>query len=113
MKTTQKAVKNRFSIVVPVPYCELQVLLRHLSPFAHTERAEGWGADVYNIGGGVAIATGYAPFGNVKLPHDRLEAYEQKATEIYKKYALSYNDIAKKLELEELIDQFIAEAYET
>lgn len=75
-KTTQKAIKASYSTIISVPYCKLQSLLSYESPVAYTVRREGWAADVYDMGGGVAIATGYAPFGNVRPSYELLRRYE-------------------------------------
>ena len=61
-KTTQKQIKTNYT-VIKVPYCGLQTLLRYRSPIAYTTRVEGWASDVYDLGYGVAVSTGYQPFG--------------------------------------------------
>lgn len=60
-KTTQKAIKANYNTIICVPYCGLQTLLNYESPVAYTVRREGWAADIYDMCGGVAIVTGYAP----------------------------------------------------
>ena len=80
-KTTQKEVRATHAHVISVPYCALQHLLRCRTPYAHTERREGWGADIYSVGN-CAIATGYAPFGDVKPSHEIMQGYENKAKAI-------------------------------
>lgn len=50
-----------YDTIVSIPYCGLQSLLSYESPVAYTVRREGWAADVYDMGGGVASVTGYAP----------------------------------------------------
>lgn len=61
-KTTQKAIRANYNKIICVPYCGLQTLLNYENPVAYTIRHEGWAADIYDMGGGVAIVTGYAPF---------------------------------------------------
>lgn len=78
-KTTQKAIKANYNTIICVPYCGLQNLLNYESPVAYTERREGWAADIYDMGGGVAIVTGYAPFGNVRPSYELRERYETQA----------------------------------
>ena len=58
-KTTQKEIRANYNEIICVPYCGLQNLLNYESPVAYTARREGWGADIYDMGGGVAIVTGY------------------------------------------------------
>lgn len=77
-KTTQREIKNTYTNVISVSYCGLQSLLKYETPTAYTTRAEGWAADIYSIGT-TAIATGYAPFGNIKASYDLCQKYEKKA----------------------------------
>ena len=109
-KTTQKAVKAGYTTVIAVPYCDLQYLLNYESPVAYTVRREGWGADIYDMGGGVAIATGYAPFGNVRPSHDLLDRYERTAERIRYDYSISYE--AQQNEMHNLQQAFILEVKE-
>lgn len=48
------------------------------SEIAYTTRAEGWGADIYDFGN-IAIATGYAPFGNIRPGYEVNQRYEERA----------------------------------
>ena len=89
-KTTQKAIKANYNTIICVPYCGLQNLLNYESPVAYTERREGWAADIYDMGGGVAIVTGYAPFGNIRPTYEQVEAVEEQAEKIRYDYSLSY-----------------------
>ena len=68
-KTTQKEIKSRFKKIVCVGYADLQHLLSYESPIYHTIRREGWASDIY-IFDDIAISTGYAPFGNIKVKYD-------------------------------------------
>lgn len=81
-KTTQKAIRANYNKIICVPYCALQTMLSCESPVAYTVRREGWGADIYDMGGGVAIVTGYAPFGNVRPAYERVKAVEEQAKKI-------------------------------
>lgn len=90
-KTTQKEIRANFNKIICVPYCELQTLLNYESPVAHTVRREGWAADIYDMGCGVAIVTGYAPFGNVRPDYDICRKYEKQAEKIRYNYDLSYD----------------------
>lgn len=104
-KTTQKEIRVNYPTVISVPYCGLQNLLNYESPVAYTVRREGWGADIYDIGGGVAIATGYAPFGNVRPSYELREKYEMQAEKI--RYSSGYEE--KRDALRELQRAFIEE----
>ena len=104
-KTTQKAVRAGFDKIICVSYCGLQNLLNYEIPVAYTVRREGWGADIYDIGGGVAIVTGYAPFGNIKPKYEIVRAYDEKAEKA--RYMSNYAD--KKQLCKELQRDFIRE----
>lgn len=111
-KTTQKGIRANYDKIICVPYCGLQALLSYESPVAYTVRREGWGADVYDMGGGVAIVTGYAPFGNIRPPYELRERYETQAQKIrFISYSLSnWNGTRdEKAELRKLQAAFIAE----
>ena len=81
-KTTQREIKENYKTVISVPYCGLQNLLNYESPIAYTVRREGWAADIYDMGNGVAITTGYAPFGNVRPSYELRERYEKQAEKV-------------------------------
>lgn len=85
-KTTQKTIRANYGTIICVPYCGLQDLLNYENPVAYTVRPEGWAADIYDMGGGVAIVTGYAPFGNVRPSYELRERYEKQAKQIRNKY---------------------------
>lgn len=89
-KTTQKAIRANYNKIICVPYCALQTLLSYESPVAYTVRREGWGADIYGMGGGVAIVSGYAPFGNIRATYDQVKAVEDQAEKIRYDYSLPY-----------------------
>lgn len=89
-KTTQKAIRENYNKIICVPYCGLQILLNYESPVAYTVRREGWAADIYDMSGGVAIVTGYAPFGNIRPIYEQLKAVEEQAEKIRYDYSLSY-----------------------
>lgn len=78
-RSTRKEVSANFRHIISVPYCDLQTVLNYMSPIAYTVRREGWGCDVYDCGNGVAISTGYAPFGNVQADHNLCMEYERQA----------------------------------
>lgn len=81
-KTTQREIKKNYKTVISVPDSGLQNLLNYESPVAYTVRREGWAADIYDMGNGVAITTGYAPFGNVRPSYELRERYEKQAEKV-------------------------------
>ena len=104
-KTTQKAIKANYNTIIRVPYCGLQNLLICESPIAYTVCREGWAADIYDMGNGIAIVTGYAPFGNVCPSYELRKRYEKQAEQI--RYISSYDE--KQNALRELQRAFIEE----
>lgn len=106
-KTTQKAIKTNYNTIICIPYCGLQNLLNYESPVAYTVRREGWAADIYDMGGGVAIVTGYAPFGNVRPSYELRERYETKAEKIRYNYSLAWEE--QREQLKQLARVFIEE----
>ena len=109
-KTTQKEIRENFNKIICVPYCGLQTLLNYESPVAYTSRREGWAADIYDMGGGVAIVTGYAPFGNVRFGYDICRKYEKQAEKIRYNYTLSYD--RQRDMLKSLAKKFVKEVCE-
>ena len=105
-KTTQKEIRANYYAIICVPYCGLQNLLNYESPVAYTVRREGWAADIYNMGGGVAIVTGYAPFGNIRPSYELRERYEKQAEKI--RYEYSYD--RQRESLKSLARDFVKEA---
>lgn len=106
-RTTKSKVYATHENVISVGYCNLQNMLYYQKISSHTERRDGWGADVYSIGTN-AIVTGYAPFGNVKPGYTMTHKYDLEAEKILHNYNLSYET---KLEaLWDLIQKFIEEA---
>lgn len=109
-RTTQKAIRECFRVIIAVPYCALQNLLNYENAIAYTARREGWSADIYDMGGGVAIATGYAPFGNVRPSHDILDRYERTAEKIRYDYSASWEE--QRNNMHQLQQAFIMEVVE-
>ena len=107
-RTTQKAIRANYNEIICVPYCGLQNLLNYESPVAYTVRREGWAADIYDMGGGVAIVTGYAPFANIRPSYELRERYETQAAAIRCNYRLSWEEQRKKLR--QLTKEFLQEA---
>ena len=67
-----------FKKVINVPYCKAQNLTRFLDTIAYTCGVYGWSADIYDLGYGVALCTGYKPFGE-SIDYKFLGELEEKA----------------------------------
>lgn len=107
-KTTQKEIRANYNKIICVPYCGLQNLLNYESPVAYTARREGWAADIYDMGGGVAIVTGYAPFGNIRPSYEFRKRYETDAEKILHNYSLAWTE--QREQLRQLARAFVDEA---
>ena len=106
-KTTKKAVRGNYNKIICVPYGSLQNLLNCESPVAYTARREGWAADIYDMGGGVAIVTGYSPFGDVRPSRELLGLFDRAAKKIREYYSFDYEKC--KARLHGAIREFIEE----
>lgn len=107
-RTTQRAIKEGYTNIISVGYCNLQFLLNHECPVAYTTRREGWGADIYEITPNTCIVTGYAPFGNIEPNYDIQRKYDDMARAIvYRNYYVPLDE--EKKELNALINEFIKE----
>lgn len=105
-KTTKKAIMANYGKIIKVDYCELQNLLKYESPIAYTAGVYGWNADIYDFGG-VAIVTGYRPFGNIRPNWEVMDKYEKEAENIYKCYRYDERVGALKDLLKKFIEEMI------
>ena len=80
-QTTKNNVMNTFEHVVSAPYCALQHVFAGVEPVAYTAGKYGWNADIYDMGGGLAIVTGYRPFGE-KIERDFFATWDNAARDV-------------------------------
>ena len=106
MRVYKKHARAEYPIIACCGYCSLQYTLYFAQEIGHTERAEGWGCNIYELAPDIALTTGYDPFGNRRLPPAITERYEQKAKQILR--ANIYSDSAK-ADLDALINELAAE----
>lgn len=101
MKTIKKYIQHLFGRnIICVDYCAVQFLMRGREPmWCTSSKVYGWLADIYHLGDGLAIATGYVPFGDIRLSYDFVQKYESAAFE-----ALSRSD---KAEHERIFQAFV------
>lgn len=104
-RTTKNAVKNNFGKVWAVGYCGFSSLLQFESPRAYTCGVYGWNADIYEFGG-VAIVTGYRPFGK-DIPQDLRKRYEEEAQKVARNYGISYEE--RKRRVSEMLRDMLGE----
>lgn len=101
---TRKKMKESYSNIIKIPYCNAQFLLRNINPFAYSTMSEGWACDYYIINCSV-ISTGYAPIGN-KVDFDLLQKYENQAQKIWCDYSIGYEE--QRRNVSDLLDEFIS-----
>ena len=106
IKTTQKEIMNNFKKIVCVGYCNLQHLLNYESPIYYTTRREGWASDIY-IFDDIAITTGYAPFGNIRVNYDILRKYDENARKVVESWEIKHDEKVEKVN--KLLEKFLKE----
>ena len=74
-KRTMRDIKSQYPTIIQVSYCDAQNILCMDDPAAYTAGVYGWNADVYPITSGIAICTGYRPFGNIKPDRETVSRY--------------------------------------
>ena len=102
-KTTKKEIMRGYYKVIEAGYCGLQHLLYYKNPIAYTCGVYGWNADIYEVAAGVAICTGYRPFGNVDIDYELAREYDEKAQKIICNTKIEN----VKEELEKLLKEFL------
>ena len=105
-KTTKNEIYQNYQNVICVGYCKANDLLLNQQPIAYNSGVGGWNCDIYDING-VAIVTGYKPFGNIRPDSKTIKKYEDEARKIA---CDSWGNYQKMLEkIDSLLDQFIEE----
>ena len=82
IRRTMRDIKSQYPTIIQVGCCDAQNMLRMDDPAAYTAGVYGWNADIYPITSGVAICTGYRPFGNIKPDRGTVSRYEKRAREM-------------------------------
>lgn len=90
IRTTNKEIRKSLPWVVCAGYCDLQHLLNYESPIAYTCGVYGWNYDVYQLPGGLLLATGYrgAPGKRAAL----IREYEKTAQYCYYNRGIAYDE---------------------
>jgi hypothetical protein len=88
-KTTQKNIKENYAAIISIGYCDAWYLLYFEDPIAFTSGVYGWNADIYEKNG-VAIVTGYRPFGNIHVDYDVIREYNNRAKEVINNNSIEY-----------------------
>lgn len=105
-KTTRNQINQNYNRVICIGYCEAQYLLSGKNPIAYNAGYYGWNYDLYDVKG-VAIVTGYRPFGNIHPDYKIIKKYEDDARKIC---GDSWGNYQKMIDqIDQLLNQFIQE----
>lgn len=113
VETTKRSVMEQYNVCIQVGYCDLQYLLGCEYPQAYTHGVYGWNADVYDMssiyGSGIAIVTGYRPFGKCDPSYDLVREYEQKAKKVVAEKPWAERKEALRMLIAEFVDRALKE----
>ena len=105
-KTTRKQINQNFNSVISIGQCDAQYLLQGKNPIAYNAGYYGWNFDIYDING-VAIFTGYQPFGNIHPDYNIIKKYDDEARKIRGDSRRNYQKMLD--QTDQLLNQFIEE----
>ena len=105
-KTTKKQIKDNYSSILKIGYCELQALLSYESPIAYNAGVYGWNCDFYKLND-VIICEGYRPIGQ-KVDYNLVRETESRAEKI--KYNNMLTSEERRAQMTELLNDFIKQA---
>lgn len=105
-RTTKKYIMALENKIVEVGYCDLQHLLAYVNPDYYTAGVYGWNSDVYLLGNGIAIVTGYRPFGNVKPDYTTLRRWDDLAHDVLRNGHITETE--RRAQVMRLLDRFVA-----
>lgn len=108
IRVTRNILRNNFNIVVAVPYCALQNLLKFHDADAYNDGVYGWNYDVYFYGD-IALTTGYRPYGDW-LDHTFCRKYDEEARDIVQADNMTYKE--KATAIDEIFVRFLYEIRE-
>ena len=105
-KTTRKQINQNYSSIISIGYCDAQYLLQGKNPIAYNAGYCGWNCDIYDING-VAVVTGYRPWGNIHPDYKLIKKYEDEARKICCGSWENYQNMLD--QMDQLLNQFIEE----
>lgn len=82
IKTTRKEMKEGYSNIIGIGYCQAQYLLSGQDDYAYISGKHGWACDIYKIDNNTIISTGYQPIRNTTIDYNTLKVYEREAEKI-------------------------------
>lgn len=105
-RTSEKAIRENYTNIICIGYCDLQNLLNYKPPIAYTCGVYGWNADIYEINNSTVICTGYRPIGKIRPSYELTCEYDKRAKKIV--YASGeYSE--KKGQLDNLLADYIGD----
>ena len=106
-KTTRNQINQNYNNVICIGYCDAQYLLQGKNPIAYNAGVYGWNYDLYTIGG-VAIVTGYRPWGTIHPGYNTIKKYDDEARKIL--HDPTIKEYQSRLDkINQLLNQFIEE----
>ncbi|WP_423858724.1 hypothetical protein [Alloscardovia omnicolens] len=108
----RKDVEYSFPSIIKVGYCQLKYTLQALDMerVGYIRGVNGWNCDVYRLEKGIALTTGYRPFGNVRVDSDRLRALEEAVQAVPWEYYDKRAQVARK-GIESIIEDITSGAF--
>lgn len=104
-RATKKEMRNGYSKIITIGYCDAQHLLQYQSPIAYSAGTYGWDCDYYEVGD-TLISTGYRPIssGSVIRDYDTVSEYDKRAAAIVYNRT-NHTDAA--VEVNKLLEEFV------
>ena len=98
--TTMKYIRNNWTKVFRVGYCDLQNIFRYEEPQYYNSGVYGWNCDVYcDYSRDIAITTGYRNMAGRNIPSEILHKYDEIARHILaNSLQMHYSEIKKQLD---------------
>lgn len=104
-RTTKKYIMTLENKIIKVGYCDLQHLLTYVEPDYYTAGGYGWNSDVYLLGNGVAIVTGYRPFGTINVDYTTLQYWDNLAYNVLRDSAIPQTE--RRIKVMNLLHRFV------
>ena len=101
-KITKENVIKNFSTIIKASagVCRLQYLLRFRKPIGCIcDEYDCWRSDIYDLGNGIAVVSGYEAFGNAKVSDNTLLSLNAAAKAISENTSLSFDEAREKTEV--------------
>lgn len=107
-KVTKSQVKESFTTIISIGYCNIQYLTSFKNPFAYSSEKKRWSCDYYEVEN-TCLSTGYSPIGK-NVDSKLIAKYEGKANKIINNYDLDYK--LKEKRVNKLLVEFVKKCKE-